>query len=178
MADKDEDKEAEKPSKKKSIILLAAAFLGITALATGAGFAAAFFLKPTHQKMAEHLSQNDPNNPSGNKKEGESAENGDNSESTGLDGYARPLAPILTNLAAPKDVWVRLEVAVVADPDTSHEMLEDVHQDLLAFMRSTSLHQVEGASGYLNLRAELDDRVSIRSGGKVSRVLVRTIVFE
>jgi len=37
---------------------------------------------------------------------------------------------------------------------------------------------VEGPSGFINLKAELDERAAIRSDGKISKVLVRTILFE
>ena len=76
------------------------------------------------------------------------------------------------------DVWVRLEAAVVADNELEEELLEAIHQDLLAFMRTVKLHHVEGPSGFLNLTAELSDRASIRTNGAAKRILIRTILFE
>lgn len=172
MAEPDNEQEEEKP-KKTSIVMMAAIFLLITGIAAGAGFGVGMFLKPGAEMAAadDGGEEGHTEGEEGEKKEGEG-------EDSTLSGRAKPLAPILTNLAAPNDVWVRLEVAVVAEGDTTDAMLEDIHQDLLSYMRTTKLHQVEGPSGFLNLRAELDDRASIRSGGKVSRVLVRTIIFE
>ena len=40
------------------------------------------------------------------------------------------------------------------------------------------MHQIEGASGYQHLKADLDERARIRSDGHVKQVLVRTLLFE
>lgn len=88
------------------------------------------------------------------------------------------LAPIVTNLAAPTEVWVRLEASLVLDEAQSQELSEQIHQDLLAYLRTLKMHQVEGASGYLHLKADLRERAAIRSGGHVRDVLIRTLLFE
>ena len=88
------------------------------------------------------------------------------------------LAPIVTNLAAPTEVWVRLEACLVLDEAQSQELSEQIHQDLLAYLRTLKMHQVEGASGYLHLKADLRERAAIRSDGHVKDVLIRTLLFE
>lgn len=88
------------------------------------------------------------------------------------------LAPITTNLAAPTTAWVRLEVAIVLDEPQPPTLADDIHQDLLAFLRTVRLHQVEGASGFQHLKADLEERARIRSGGHVKQVLIRTLIFE
>jgi flagellar FliL protein len=88
------------------------------------------------------------------------------------------LEPITTNLAAPEGVWVRMEASLVLDEPQPAEMIEAIHQDLLALLRTTRVHQVEGASGYQHLKADLDERAAIRSGGHVKHVLIRTLLFE
>src|SRR5690606_3736280 len=65
------------------------------------------------------------------------------------------LETITTNLAAPADVWVRLDASVVFDTPQPREMAQAIHQDILAFLRTVKLHQVEGASGYQHLKADL-----------------------
>ncbi len=57
-------------------------------------------------------------------------------------------------------------------------MTEQIHQDLLAYVRTLKLHQIEGASGYQHLKADLDERATLRSGGHVKQVLVRTMLLE
>ncbi|MBZ9978965.1 flagellar basal body-associated FliL family protein [Mesorhizobium sp. BR-1-1-10] len=88
------------------------------------------------------------------------------------------LAPITTNIASPTDTWIRMEVSVVYDAPQPPAMAEDVQQDLLAFVRTLKMHQIEGASGYQHLKADLDERASIRSQGHVKQVLVRTLLLE
>ncbi|MHA6641557.1 flagellar basal body-associated FliL family protein [Mesorhizobium sp. A623] len=102
------------------------------------------------------------------------------SESHGPDAAALlvELAPITTNLASPDTVWVRLDASIVFDAPQPPEMARAVHEDLLAFVRTLKLHQIEGASGYQHLKADLQERASIRSGGHVKAVLIRTLLFE
>jgi len=57
-------------------------------------------------------------------------------------------------------------------------MTETIHQDLLAFLRTLKMYQVEGASGYQHLKADLQERAAIRSDGHAKDVLIRTLLFE
>lgn len=89
------------------------------------------------------------------------------------------LPPMTTNLAAPSEVWVRLEATMVLDVPSQDPTLPNlVHQDLLAFLRTVKMHQVEGASGFQHLKADLEERASIRSDGHVKSLLIRTLLFE
>lgn len=88
------------------------------------------------------------------------------------------LLPITTNLTAPSDVWVRMEASLVFDAPQPPELALTVHQDLLAYLRTLKLHQIEGPSGYQHLKADLEERARIRSDGHVTQVLIRTLLFE
>ncbi|RWX61209.1 flagellar basal body-associated FliL family protein [Mesorhizobium sp. M4B.F.Ca.ET.089.01.1.1] len=88
------------------------------------------------------------------------------------------LAPITTNLASPAEVWIRLEASVFYDTPQPAEMTEQIHQDLLALVRTLKMHQIEGASGYQHLKADLEDRATIRSGGHAKQILIRTLLLE
>ncbi len=89
-----------------------------------------------------------------------------------------PLAPMTTNLAAPDTVWVQMELALLLDQPQPPEMIETIHQDLFAYLRTVKLHQIEGASGYRHLKADLEERARIRSDGHVQQVLIRALIFE
>ena len=89
-----------------------------------------------------------------------------------------PLASMTTNLAAPDTVWVQMELALLLDQPQPPEMIETIHQDLLAYLRTVKLHQIEGASGYRHLKADLEERARIRSDGHVQQVLIRALIFE
>jgi flagellar FliL protein len=89
------------------------------------------------------------------------------------------LPPIMTNIAAPSDIWLRVELSVVFDePPQDPGLADAIHQDLLAFVRTVKMHQIEGASGFQHLKADLGERASIRSGGHAKSILIRTLLFE
>ena len=88
------------------------------------------------------------------------------------------LPSIITNLAAPEDVWVRMELSLVYDGPQPDATTQAIHQDLLAYVRTLKMYQVEGASGYQHLKADLQERAAIRSDGHAKDVLIRTLLFE
>lgn len=88
------------------------------------------------------------------------------------------LEPITTNLAYPAENWVRLEVAVLFTDQADVDMAGMVHQDILAYLRTVSLQQIEGARGFQHLREDLVERAVLRSDGKVSNLMFRTFVIE
>lgn len=88
------------------------------------------------------------------------------------------LEPITTNLAGPTATWARLEVALVFDGQPDLLLAQMIHQDILAYMRTVKIHQVEGASGFQHLKSDLEERAALRSGGSVKSILVRTLLFE
>jgi flagellar FliL protein len=91
------------------------------------------------------------------------------------------MPPIVTNIGSPKDTWIRLEASIVFDAKTVQhpEMLaEDIAGDELAYLRTVALAQVEGPIGLENIRQDLNERAAIRSGGKVSELVIRTLVVQ
>lgn len=96
----------------------------------------------------------------------------------GSEGNVVPIDAIITNVAAPSDVWIRLELSLVFDGPPDQAMARAIHQDILAYIRTIKLPEVEGASGFQHLREDLEERASIRSGGHVKKILIRTLLFE
>jgi flagellar protein FliL len=91
------------------------------------------------------------------------------------------LPPIVTNLGAPPDTWVRLEGSIIFDPKTlSHPeaMAAQIGDDVLAYLRTVSLRQLEGPIGLENIRQDLSERAATRSGGKVRGFVIRTLVVQ
>ncbi|KAA1185915.1 flagellar basal body-associated FliL family protein [Rhizobium tropici] len=88
------------------------------------------------------------------------------------------LDPITTNLAYPSQSWVRLELALVFKGPTDAQLAQAIHQDILAYIRTVSLQQIEGARGLQYLRDDIQERVDLRSEGRVSKVMFRTFVIE
>ena len=93
----------------------------------------------------------------------------------------KPLPAILTNLASPKGTWIRIEASVVFGADASagsNALAATIGEDIIAYLRTVPLAQLEGPSGFLHLREDLNDRVRIRSGGKVRELVIHAMVLE
>ena len=91
------------------------------------------------------------------------------------------LPPIVTNLGAPQDTWVRLEGSIIFDPKTlphPEAVASQIGDDVLAYLRTVSLHQLEGPIGLENIRQDLNERAATRSGGKVHAFVIRTLVVQ
>jgi flagellar FliL protein len=91
------------------------------------------------------------------------------------------LPPIVTNLGAPGDTWIRLEGSIIFDPNTlphPEAVAGQIGEDILAYLRTVSLRQLEGPIGLENIRQDLNERAAIRSGGKVRGVVIRTLVVQ
>lgn len=166
------------PAKKgPSLVVQAGVLLATTLLAAGMGWMSGNFLSPPASSTAEAPAQGEPAAAS----HGEAkADAHGAAEGEGAPGHPTiiPLAPLSTNLAAPSDVWVRLEMSVEFKEAPSAGVADSIHQDLLTYMRGVRLHQMEGPSGIIHLKSDLDERARIRSGGKATRVLIRTLLFE
>jgi flagellar FliL protein len=91
------------------------------------------------------------------------------------------LQPIVTNLAAPQGVFARIEASLVTDKLNDEEanvMAARIGEDLVAFLRTTSLAQIEGGAGMQHLREDLNERVATRSSGKVREIIIETLVVQ
>jgi flagellar FliL protein len=91
------------------------------------------------------------------------------------------LPPIVTNLGAPQDTWVRLEGSIIFDPKAlphPEAVAGQIGDDVLAYLRTVSLRQLEGPVGLQNIRQDLNERATTRSGGKVRALVIRTLVVQ
>ncbi len=109
---------------------------------------------------------------------GEPAAGGEHGAAAPTDATVIPLAAITTNIASPRDVWVRLEVSIALDAPQDPGLPNLIQQDILAYIRTVKMHEIEGASGFRHLRENLEERAAIRSDGHVKQVLIRTLLFE
>jgi len=93
----------------------------------------------------------------------------------------RRLEPVITNLAAPPGAWIRLEASLVfagEPPKEQDELAARISEDILAYLRTVRLDQIEGPSGFLHLREDLSERASIRSDGLVREIVIGALVVE
>ena len=93
----------------------------------------------------------------------------------------RSVGSVVTNLAEPADSWVRLETSLVfktgalANPDVT---LAEIRADTIAYLRTMSLAQIEGASGLQHLREDLNERVATRTKGLARELIVEVLVVQ
>ncbi len=91
------------------------------------------------------------------------------------------LPAIVTNLGSPQETWIRLESSIVFDPKTlphPEAMAAEIGDDILAYLRTVSLRQIEGPIGLEDIRQDLNERAATRSGGKVRELVIRTLVVQ
>ena len=88
------------------------------------------------------------------------------------------LEPITTNIGYPSDTWVRLEIALLFKEKPDPKVAETIHQDIMVYLRTVTLQQIEGPRGFQYLKEDLEERADILSEGKISKILFRAFVIE
>lgn len=157
MADETGDK---KEKKGLPLALQAGVFLLLTAGAAGGGWFAGNILGEQSAETAA-LHEN-------------SAEEEEGNEPLSV----LPMPSITTNLAPPSDVWARLEADLIFAGEPDEALVAKIHRDMFAFIRTVKAHQIEGASGFRHFRSDLEDIARIRSDGKVTGLIIKTLLFE
>jgi len=166
------------PKKGPSLAIQGAVLVVLTLLAAGGGWFAGDRLKAGDTSPPEPIKVAVEPLP---------AQGGDSDHGAGAtsrDGEIKliprlvPLEAVTTNLAAPANIWVRMELSIVFSAPPPPDMVRVIHQDLLAYMRTVTLQQVEGASGFQHLKMDLEERARIRSDGLATQLMIRTLLFE
>jgi flagellar FliL protein len=90
------------------------------------------------------------------------------------------MAPIVANLAEPRDVWIRIEASMLIDglDQGADTLAAQVAEDFVAYLRTTALNQFEGPSGFQNLREDFVDRATIRDRVHIKDVIIHGVVLE
>lgn len=157
------DATAEKPA-GPSLVVQLAVLAALTAGAIGAGWVAASMIAiPQTQASGEVTPER-----------ATETRTGEMSNGVGI----VHIDPITTNMGTPVDMWIRLELSLVFSGEPDLAMAELIHQDLLAYMRTVKVQQIQGASGFQHLKSDLAERADIRSEGVVRDVLIRTMLVE
>ncbi len=95
--------------------------------------------------------------------------------------HLKALAPIVTNLGEPSDVWIRIESSIIFDDEAiaaDDVLAGEIGEDILTYLRTVSLSQIEGPSGMQHLREDLAERARIRSQDRVKELVIQTLVVE
>ena len=97
------------------------------------------------------------------------------------DVVVRELPAIVTNLASPAETWIRLQVSVVFAKkavETPDVLMARIGDDIMAFLKTLSIGEIQGASGLQSLREDLNERAAVRSEGKVREVIIENLVVQ
>lgn len=155
--------ETTETKKTGGISILAVLLLSLIAAGGGAGFG---FMAPGMMKNDVH-----------HKRDANAHEDNNLPPSATL----TPFGPITTNLAEPPNIWIRIEGTLIADKSLGSDapvVAKRVSGDILSYLRTISIAQLIGPSGFQHLREDLNDRVRIRSEGKVSELIVTSLIIE
>lgn len=181
MADEAEPKEGAK--KKGGMVPLIAALAVLTLVGGGGGWFIGGMLAAKLQPEAAAAkaeaakeAETAAKEAGGKKEEGKPGE-GLPKISTEANGVVQ-LEPITTNLAYPSENWIKLDVALLFKGPPDVKLAESIHQDILGYLRTVSLQQIEGPRGFEYLRDDIQERVDLRSEGRVAKVMFRTFVIE
>jgi flagellar protein FliL len=88
------------------------------------------------------------------------------------------LPNMVTNLASPDKVWIRIEGSVVIEGDDVEKLSAQIAEDIIAYLRTVTLEQVQGGSGYHYMREDLNERVRLRGQGKVRDFVLNSFIVE
>ncbi|MGJ8572201.1 MAG: flagellar basal body-associated FliL family protein [Hoeflea sp.] len=161
--------EEEDGGKKKSgLVVMIAIVLVLSAIAAGGGWVVGGMIAP---QVDQPEAVEAPPAPAKDKKEGDQG-------ADKVRNNVVALEPITTNLSYPSDNWIRVEVSLVFTDLPDDALADQIHQDILAYLRTVSLQQIEGPRGFQYLREDLRERVKLRSQGRVNDLLLRTFVIE
>ena len=179
MAEEAEGQDA--PKKKGGMVPLIAVFAVLTLVGGGGGWVLggmlADKLMPQIKAAREEAAKQAAKDAAKGKEEKKEGEGGLPRIATEANGIVQ-LEPITTNLAYPSENWVKLDVALLFNGPPDPKLAEDIHQDIMAYLRTVSLQQIEGPRGFEYLRDDIQERVDLRSEGRVSKVMFRTFVVE
>jgi flagellar protein FliL len=158
---------APPPPKSMSMVTFIFILFALTVLAAGLGFFGGLQILANAERML-HSRANDAQGVAGIVPDIKAAN-------------LKVLPPIVTNLSGGKDVWIRIESSLVFRdevPDDADALATRIGEDIVAYLRTVSARQIEGASGFQHLCEDLNDRVRVRSNGRVQELVIQGLIVE
>lgn len=92
-----------------------------------------------------------------------------------------PIVPVLTNLSEPKNVWIRIEGSILSRKESevpSGVLAAQAGQQVLAYLRTIKLSEIEGASGLQHVNEDLNEVMRTFSRGEVRQFLISGFIVE
>ncbi|WP_337266095.1 flagellar basal body-associated FliL family protein [Oryzifoliimicrobium ureilyticus] len=169
--------EEEKKPKKSGMVMTIVGVAILTVIGAGAGWFLGGMMAPKVKTAEEAVAKAEEKSSEGKKEEGKGDQSGIPHISTQESNVVQ-LEPITANLSYPSENWVRLEVALLFTSPPDVKLAEDIHQDIMAYIRTVTLQQIQGPRGFQYLKDDIQERVDLRAQGRVSKVMFRTFVVE
>jgi flagellar FliL protein len=90
------------------------------------------------------------------------------------------MAPIVANLGGPGDSWIRIEASILVQgfDEGANALAAQLAEDFAAYLKTATLSQFEGPSGFQNLREDFLDRATIRDREHIKDVIIHGVVVE
>ena len=173
MAEKKPEKADEGKTAGKGGMSMAQNAIGFVVagvIAAGVGVGVGMMNKPPEAALA-----------SADAHPGEKPQEGESRDAPLMQLGTMDIPPAVTNLASPRDVWVRIEGAIVfegAKPPGGDALAAEISSDLLAFLRTLTLDQIQGVAGLEHLRSDINERVRTRSQGLARKFIIKALVVQ
>jgi flagellar FliL protein len=90
------------------------------------------------------------------------------------------LEPVLTDIASPPGTQLRMQASLIVSPEGVADqtvLAAQVQADMIVFVRTLELAQIEGARGLLHLKEDLLERAKLRSPAVID-LMVRSLVVK
>ncbi|OYU87416.1 MAG: flagellar protein [Bradyrhizobiaceae bacterium PARB1] len=158
--------DVENEGQGRGILQWMIALLVVTGLSAGAGTLASFQILSTVERLAD------------SKKE---VVEKPVASAFNPNDRLRKLSPVTTNLAAPPNAWIRMEASIVTDKlneEEAYALTSKVGEDIVAYLRTLTPTQIEGARGLQYLREDLNERAVTRSNGQIRELIIETLVVQ
>ena len=160
--------QAAAPEKKSGVMGLILAVLVLTVLGAAGGGMIALQQVNTITEIAEKRANEEP-------------PKAENALAWSEDSTVAPVDPVISNLAAPPGIWIRLETAIVYDKASVQDLARlkaETAEAILAFIRTVTLQELQGASAFLHLRDDLNERIRFLTGNVVEELIIQSMVLQ
>jgi flagellar FliL protein len=155
------------PNKKSALIPTIGALVVLTLVGGAGGWFTGKFLVPAPKPAESEAAK-----PAAEGEKGEAA------AKPAAQTNLLELAPILTNIGYPAENVIRLQIALVFDGAPDQALADTVNENIVSYLRTVPLQQLQGPRGFTYLKGDLQEIASLRSQGRVTKILIRTFVVE
>ena len=178
----DDNKIPQKPDEGIGGFLIAIALVAVIGGGSGLALGSAAVVK-AHSSSAKPASAAQAGDVQGRDEKSVQATSNKAKKESGhaFAGQLLPLEPMLVNMAEPSKRWLRLEGAIIFEKPLTDEkavVLAQISQDLVGFLRNTSLQQMETSSGLEFLLEDMSELARLRTHGNARRFVLKSLVIE